>query len=822
MIRIICGKCKNAYLQKEGTELSCPNCKAVYPEAEENFLLGAQYYNESKLSEANDCLMKYIVKNGAEPRAIFYKALCDGFDYDEDTTSLADVYSKLIQSLSELPDDLFIQYLAKANDETEKLEKLIAEMHIRLFEDADAEKIKKEVTSIIKLKDEAVAFRSELTKLAEAYNERATDKISVSFSKCALVKPEIAAEVGELRFNKIVENIASHTVFTGILSTDIKNLEIYYRCIVMFFETNRQKYDFLLSTAGKFEQLDKLLAEGSYTAIKGVGTIANKIKNAAYDFFQDSLKDHDDEFEQQTETVVVIATEIVEEEIPAQDEEAEETEESEDITEFEDVYSSSDVEEKSGDEETTEPEAVEDEAPSEEATEEVIEDTIVEIDEILTNEATEEATDDTENEEAIVETDEAPVEAEESTEETEEPVDDAEIIEISTENIGTAQAEETPAEESNEESSVNVLEAIAQNGTIADDTEEAEELPAPDAEEAPASEKKIKHKKNYAPFVAVLLVILAVIGLIALKVVPAKLNEKNYAQAQALEAEKNYGEAASVYAELGDYEDSVEKAKLCKYNNALVLEKAGKFAEAKTVFEALGDYKDSAAKVTSCTYNEALAVLDSGKYDDAAKIFEALGDYLDSKTKIAECTYKKALDYTTAKDYEGAIELLKTIPDYAGSEDALLNAKYGYVNANLDAENETTLIYLKDLAKAKYKDSIDIKNKLLGTTEDLSKGVTLCINYDANDKSTNLTEVEHTKRFYFHVTVNDETLYNKKLTIDYITSVGYHDTKDIVLTADDNTYALDYPSTANANYSIDFKLLGNDNSTIATQSVTVK
>mgnify|MGYP003302122774 CR=1 FL=1 len=38
----------------------------------------------------------------------------------------------------------------------------------------------------------------------------------------------------------------------------------------------------------------------------------------------------------------------------------------------------------------------------------------------------------------------------------------------------------------------------------------------------------------------------------------------------------------------------------------------------------------------------------------------------------------------------------------------ILEAKYGFVKDNLDAKNETTLTYLNDLAKAKYKDSVDI------------------------------------------------------------------------------------------------------------------
>ena len=94
MIRIICPECKNAYLQKADADFACPGCNAQFPESEENFLAGAQYYHEGDFAAAGDCLMKYIVKNGAEPRAIFYKALCDAQNFDEDTSSLKDLYVK--------------------------------------------------------------------------------------------------------------------------------------------------------------------------------------------------------------------------------------------------------------------------------------------------------------------------------------------------------------------------------------------------------------------------------------------------------------------------------------------------------------------------------------------------------------------------------------------------------------------------------------------------------------------------------------------------------------------------------------------------------
>ncbi len=836
MIRIICSKCKNAYLKKEDGKLICPSCEEVFSESEENFLLGVQYYNEGDFSQANDCLMKYIVKNGAEPEAIFYKALCDGYSFDEDTLSLKDVYTKLLESLSDISDDLFISYLALANDEAEKLEKLITDNHIRQFETADAEKIKKEVTTIINFQNEAKDFRNKLTELADAYNERSVSKISVKFSSCCLVQPEIASEVGSLKFDRVKESIASHTVFTGILSTDIKNLEIYYRCIVMFFEKDRQKYDFLMESAEKFTELASLLEEGRYASIKGVPTIANKLKSAAYDFFQESLKDHDDEFEQQTETVVVIAPETIE--IPT--EESSEVPEKatpdsvvseEETTEYEDVYSSSDAEDTKEPEETTDipEEEPETDQPAEE---------IPEVDE---ESVTEVVTSEEENENLPAETEIAKTEPEESdavAENETEPEKEDTVIAVEADTTETEEIivlEDEPVQEDTEEtvieipedsddksdSPVETLEEIAQSGEV----EEPQTEEKTNYEKIEATEEStlvVKRKKSYGPFVAAILVIVAIIGLIAIKVVPEKLNASNYEKASALASQKKYAQAADVFAELGDYSDAEEKELECRYNNACILESNKKYAEAKVIFAALGDYKDSAAKKDSCTYNDALSVLDKGKYDDAAEIFKTLGDYADSKNMIKECSYKKAISLIDKKDYEGAIELLTTLGKYSDTKTKILEAKYGYVTSNLDAKNETTLSYLKDLVRAKYKDSADLRNKLLGTSEELVGGVTSCVNYSASNTKKNLKEVDRSKVIYFHVVVTQEELYNKTLTIDYVTSMGYHESKDIVLTESDNTYTFAYPSTPSANYSVTFKLLSNNGETLTSQEVTIK
>lgn len=859
MIRIICAKCKNAYLKNEGETLVCPSCGVEFPVSQENLLSAVQYYNEGDFSAANDCLMKHIVKNGADPCAIFYKALCDGFNFDEDTTSLEDVYAKMSEALSEISDDLFVEYLALANDETEKLEKLIAEKHIRLFEGADAEKIKNEVSILISLQDNARKFREKLTEFSDAYNERSEEKIIVNFSKCFFVDPALATEVGALKFNRIAESISSHTVFTGILSTDIKNLEIYYRCIVMFFEKNRQKYDFLMESAGKFTELAKLLEEGNYNAIKGVPTIGEKLKGAAYDFFQESLKDHDDEFQQQTETVVVIVPETVEveEEITENNstENSEETEKTDENAEYIDVYSSSDMETPAEETENV----VEIESEDDTSEEENQDDVIIEIPVIADNE-TEDAEEEAVENSTVTDTEDIPeiqedttedesvdiaVETEpevvDDTEETSEPVEEeaAEPIEDTVDETAEDKTkiiepvEDAPEEETEKTNSVENLQAIAEADEIDDigdgfGDEDSYEKPSKAYETtAPKQPKetrreRTKHKKSYGPFIVILLIVVIFAGGIAIKVVPEKLNAKNYEEASVLYGQKKYAEAAEIYAELGEYEDSEIRKSICLYAQASTLETQKKYSEAAEIYAVLGDYEDSAAKLNSCKYQAAVAVLDAGNFAEAKTMLEALNGYADSKNLISECSYKEGVALLGKKDYQGAIAVFTKLGTYSDSAEKINEAKYGFVKDNLDAKNETTLTFLNDLAKAKYKDSVDIRNKLLGTTNQLAEGVTSCINYSTTDTQTHLSEVENSKKIYFHVNVNDAKLYNKKLSIKYITSVGYEDGKDIVLTADENTYAFEYPSTPSKNYTIEFKLLDDNNSVLTSQKITVK
>ncbi len=813
MIRIICTECKNGYLQNSGDKFTCPSCGREISLEEENLLLGAQYYNEGDYSSAKDFLMKYIVKNGAEPRAIIYKALCDGFDFDEDTLSLKPAYEKIIEALGDISKDLFPKYLAVANDQCEVLEKALAEKHIRLFSDADAEKIKKEVTAIIGIQNDAKDFRLALSSLADKFNQESSDvQLTLKLSKSFLVEPEIATEVGEAKYEKILENIASHTVFTGILSTEIKNLEIYYRCIVMFFEKNRQKYDFLMASAEKFAQLSTVLEQGQYNTIKGTSTIGDKLKSAAYDFFQESLKDHDGDFDTQEESVVVI-------DITPEVEEVEEVPEMEDISsntleaEPEDAPQTDD---SADEEEETEEEVIEEETEgaTDEASEETAEETPVE-----TVEQTEETA------EKVAE--ETAKETEEATEEETQVTEDTVAIPVVEEKPQEAQPEEA-----NEEVSENA-EEISETPAEATQVIEMPEEDAPlqskfqkisdeESEEKAEKEPKAPRKKSYGPIITGVVLILGILTIIGFSVIPGKLNQANYDKAKALAAEKKYSEASQIFEKLGDYEDAKDQALQCKYDYAASLEAKKEYDVAKDIYKSLGDFKDSKAKVESCYYNTALQDFDNGDYDDAIAIFASIPDYADSKSRIDECNYQKALLLLDAKDYAGAIDIFTSLDTYSDSKAKINEAKYAFVKANLKKDNTTTIAYLTDLVKAKYKDSVDIRNKLLGIEEEAKNGVSHSITYSEKSAKDNLKEAENTKPIYFHITVNEAKHYDKKLTVQYKTSMGYTERKSIVLTEDKKSYVLMYPSTPSQNYTVEFKLLGSDNATLASQKITIK
>ncbi len=829
MIRIICTECKNAYLRDEGKKLVCPSCEATYTEDKKNLLLGIQYYKEENYSEADNCFMKYIVKNGTEPIAIFYKAFCDAQNLDEDTLSLNDTYKKLLNAFVDATDEDFPVLIGLANDEAEKLEKTLTEIHVRLFADADAEKIKKQVETILNIQKEAKDFRNALAALVFTFNERSPRKLSVRYSDCCYVESQIAAEVGDIKYQKICDNIASHTVFTGILTNDIKNLEIYLRCIVMFFQKSHDKYEFLLEQSNKFVNIAEILELGRYNTIKGTAAVADKLKAVSYEFLQDSYKEHfDEQIDMQTETVVVLEPEIIEEEDISTEEIIQETET---------VQAETTEEEETAEESSQKAEEVE-----ENISEEIVEETTVE------ETASESLEEDIETDTAIIE-----IEVEEVIEETTET--EIEDISSSTTEIIDKAPQEEPEEieESQYEAIIELpVNATEESTSEPDETsgeateENAEETPEESSEKEPVEaetvidnfekveadeavingddqkHKRVNPKKKKGHKALVLVILLAVLaGLLAgYKYVPGYINDYKYDKAATLAKEGNYSDAITAFKALGDYSDSAQKATECEYNYALQLEEAGKFAEAKMIYENLGDHADSKTRVQACAYSEAKQALEKNNFEKAAKLFVALGDYGDSKEMIKECSYKQALSLIENKEYKSAIEILTTIRKYADSKDKILEAKYMYVTDNFDKKDKRTVKYLNELTTAKFRNSADLRKELLGSSDVLSDNIKAVVNYSSTDIETSLTELDNTRPIYFHAVVGDKTLYGKTLTIKYTTAFGYTQRKNVVLSESDNVAVMSYPATQYKNYTVEFELLDSNGQKLAGQKIS--
>lgn len=843
MIRIICTECKNAYLQNKEGKLLCPSCGASYEEDKETLLLGVQYYNEENYTEADNCFMKYIVKNSLEPLSIFYKALCDARSFDEDTVSLQDTYKKIINVFNDVSDEDFPKFIALANDETEKIEKLLTENQIRLFADADAEKIKKQVGIILNIQGEAKAFRKALSTLVAEFNERSLRKISAKFSECFLVEKNIAAEVGEIKYKKICDNVASHTVFTGILTNDIKNLEIYYRCIVMFFQKSYDKYKFLLERSEKFTKLAEMLEEGQYNTIKGTGAVADKLKSISYDFLQESYKEHfDEQIDIQTKTVVIIEPEIIEE--PEIEEVVEETvketvEDAVEEAETNDVEES--IETAAEGTETGETEAettvaaenhteeTEANEPSEETVVEEYESSIIDED-VIEIEIDEASKEDEKEIEDISSTSETEIVAEETTDasteddegifvsETQETEETETIVEEADEKIddGIVEIEASPQYEVIE---CNIADEAAEEEIVIEEVvlEESENNEPPSDNK---NEKSNKKKKSHKGLIFLIVVIILAGVFAGYKYGPELINKNKYDNAVALAEAGKYADAITAFKELDNYSDSKEKALECEYNYALKLEEDGKFAEAKIAFENLGDYSDSSTRAQACAYSEAKKALENKNFKNATKLFMELGDYGDSKEMVKECSYQNALSLIESKEYKSAIEILTTIRKYSDSAEKLLEAKYMFITDNFDKENKTTVKYLNELTKENYRNSADLRKELLGSSEVMPDGIKAFVNYSSSDLETSLTELDNTRVIYFHAVVGDKTYYGKTLTLKYTTGFGYSQTKTVVLSESDNVAVMSYPATQYKNYTVEFELLDSNGQKIAGQKIS--
>lgn len=183
-------------------------------------------------------------------------------------------------------------------------------------------------------------------------------------------------------------------------------------------------------------------------------------------------------------------------------------------------------------------------------------------------------------------------------------------------------------------------------------------------------------------------------------------NEAYYHQAQLYLGGGDFSSAASMFSQLGEYEDSADYALYCaalqalkdghlavaradmallvpfkssqrylRYIDALELEASGKMEEALTVFTALGSFEDSLARaeqlreaIPERDLANARALMGASRWEQALTVLEKLAGYGESdllmaqcRDKIARAAYDQAMQLYDNAQYEEALAAFEAL-----------------------------------------------------------------------------------------------------------------------------------------------------------------
>ena len=94
--------------------------------------------------------------------------------------------------------------------------------------------------------------------------------------------------------------------------------------------------------------------------------------------------------------------------------------------------------------------------------------------------------------------------------------------------------------------------------------------------------------------------IVALALVLALAFALCACGNSQYKQAERLYTQGDYAQAAELYEAAGNYKDSAEKAKECRYQLAIQAFNRGEYQDAKAQFQALGGYSDSSSWIDRC------------------------------------------------------------------------------------------------------------------------------------------------------------------------------------------------------------------------------
>lgn len=212
----------------------------------------------------------------------------------------------------------------------------------------------------------------------------------------------------------------------------------------------------------------------------------------------------------------------------------------------------------------------------------------------------------------------------------------------------------------------------------------------------------------------------------------AAFSYETYHRAEEAYEAGAYAEAADLFASLGTYFASVEKATECRYAHACGAQEACEWDTAIAVFDALGDYLDSYQRGRACRYAQAVEVQASGDIDGAIQLFTELGQYEDSMARLISCFNRKgtsmyyfadnAFNAGTDTGYSKANTITINDPHFGWSLGRFLMTDFTRVTENTDNP-----IFIKTLG-----DTLTLWFDLKQDIEALNGSMYLSINQDQN------------------------------------------------------------------------------------------
>lgn len=162
---------------------------------------------------------------------------------------------------------------------------------------------------------------------------------------------------------------------------------------------------------------------------------------------------------------------------------------------------------------------------------------------------------------------------------------------------------------------------------------------------------------------------------------PQQVLNSRYAQAEQVFSNGDYLQAATMFSELNDYEDSVDRIFEC----AKALLDLESYADASSAFDLINNSDSHGYS----QYALGMKAMKDGNYSDAMTAFKNAGKTENAETLYIDASYEQGKKLMGQKDYEGAAELFAAVIEKDDSQDLLnacnlLNAeeyyKKGYLN----------------------------------------------------------------------------------------------------------------------------------------------